>query len=246
MTASPPRRPTPAAPLFAQLRDRLRAHILNGGLASGSKLPSEAELEAEHGVSRITVRQALAELHAAGLIEKVNGKGSFVKRPEPPHGLGPLTGFYEVMRRRGHQALGKVSPVRAVRAGAKVAAGLRLPLHASVRAITIMRMVDGQPFARHTAWGSASLIARLASEDLQTNDLITIAQDRLGYRMDHSDMLVSAENAGAGLAKALDIEPGAAVLRLEIASFDAHGLPLLFSEFLARGDRFSYPVTIRR
>lgn len=236
----------PAAPLFAQLRERLRSHILSGGLAAGAKLPSEAELEAQHGVSRITVRQALAELHAAGLIEKVNGKGSFVRRPEPPQGLGPLIGFNETMRRRGHKALGKVSKVREVRADARVAAGLRVPRRSPVSTLTIMRLVDGVPFARHTAWGSAGLMKRLALEDLQTNDLITITQDRLGYRMDHSDLEISALNAGPRLAAALGIPAGAAVLRLEIASFDVAGVPLLFSEFLARGDQFRYPVKIRR
>lgn len=235
-----------ATPLFVQLRDRLRNHIVSGGLPTGSKLPSESQLEIEHGVSRITVRQALAELHAEGLIEKVNGKGSYVKRPEPPQGLGPLIGFYETMRRRGHQALGRVSPVRQVRADARVATGLRVPLHTPVSTITIMRFVDGQPFAKHTAWGSTPLFKQLAQADLQTNDLITITQDRLGYHLDHSDMEISALNADARLAKALSIAEGAAVLRLAIASFDTSGVPLLFSEFLARGDQFRYPVTIRR
>jgi GntR family transcriptional regulator len=233
-------------PLFAQLRDRLRAHIVNGALAAGSKLPSEAELEAEHGVSRITVRQALAELHAAGLIEKVNGKGSFVKRPEPPQELGPLTGFNETMRRRGHTALGNVSAPRAVKADARVAAALRVRKGALLNTFTIMRLVDGEPFARHTVWGSASLIAKLAAEDVETNDLITIAQDRLGYQLDHSELEISALNADSRLSRTLGIAHGGAVLCMAIVTFDSDGSPLLFNEFLARGDRFRYPLKIRR
>ena len=233
-------------PLFARLRDRLRAHIVSGALAAGSKLPSEAQLEAEYGVSRITVRQALAELQAAGLIEKVNGKGSFVKRPEPPPGLRPLTGFNETMRQRGHKAMGTVTAPRALQADARVAAALRVPLRSPVSAITILRLVDGEAFARHTIWGRRSLIARLAAEDLQTNDVITIAQDRLGHRLDHSEMEISALNAGAQLARALGIARGAAVMCLAIVGFDANGKPLLFSDFLARGDRFRYPITMGR
>ena len=241
------RRPALAStPLFAQLRDTLRTHILSGGLAPGSKLPSEGELEAAHGVSRVTVRQALADLHAAGLIEKVNGKGSFVKRPEPPRGLGPLTGFYETMRRRGHIAVGKVSPVRHTSARAKVAAALKISAGSPVSAITIMRLVDGEPYARHVAYASSGFLERIAQEDLETNDLITIAQDRLGYRMDHSDMEISAESADARLAQSLGIEQGAPVLRLCIASVDAQGIPLIYSEFAGRGDRFHYQLTIKR
>ena len=240
------RAPSTSAPLFAQLRDQLRAHILNGALAACSKLPSEAELELEYGVSRITVRQALAELHAAGLIEKVNGKGSFVKRPEPPPGLRPLTGFNEAMRLRGHKALGKVGAPRALQADARVAAALRMPARSPVSAITIMRLVDGEAFAKHTIWGKASLIAQLAAEDLQTNDLTTIAQDRLGYRLDRSEMEISALNAGVRLAGAPGIAQGAAVMCLSIVSFDGNDKPLLFSEFLARGDQFRYSMTLER
>lgn len=58
-----------ATPLFAQVREYLRERIASGVLGAGAKLPSEGELEAEFGVSRITVRQALSELHAAGLID---------------------------------------------------------------------------------------------------------------------------------------------------------------------------------
>ncbi len=245
MKSSQPQ-PRSSVPLFAQVRDALREHILGGSLSAGSKLPSEGELEAAYGVSRITVRQALADLHASGLIEKVNGKGSFVKRPDPPRGLGPLTGFYEIMRRRGHTALGKVSAIRHTQASPQVATSLKIPVSSPVSAVTIMRMVDGEPYARHIAYASAGLIERLVQEDLETNDLITIAQERLGYRLDHSDLDISADVADARVAKSLGIAPGAPVLRLCITSVDARGVPLIFSEFLGRGDRFHYQLTVKR
>jgi GntR family transcriptional regulator len=237
---------TSPAPLFAQVRDALREHILSGSLSVGSKLPSEGELETKFGVSRITVRQALADLHGSGLIEKVNGKGSFVRRPDPPRGLGPLTGFYETMRRRGHTALGKVSTIKYAKAGVQVAASLKIPAGSPVASVTIMRMVDGEPYARHIAYANAKLIEKLVEEDLETNDLITIAQDRLGYRLDHSDLDISADIADPKMAKSLAIEPGAPVLRLCIASIDARGEPLIFSEFVGRGDRFHYLLTVKR
>lgn len=233
-------------PLFAQVRDALREHILSGNLAIGSKLPSEGELEASYRVSRITIRQALADLHGSGLIEKINGKGSYVRRPEPPRGLGPLTGFYETMRRRGHTALGKVSAIRHSKASSQVAANLKVPTGSPVASVTIMRMVDGEPYARHVAYANANLIEKLVAEDLETNDLITIAQDRLGYRLDHSDLDISADIADTKIAKSLAIAPGAPVLRLCIASIDARGEPLIFSEFVGRGDRFHYRLTVKR
>ena len=65
-------------PLYAQLSDAIRAAIMNGDLAYGDKLPSENELTAQYGLSRMTVRSAMADLVSKKLIEKYQGQGAFV------------------------------------------------------------------------------------------------------------------------------------------------------------------------
>jgi DNA-binding FadR family transcriptional regulator len=62
----------------------LKSRILDGSLAPGSKLPSEAELTEEYAVSRTVVREAVTRLRAEGLVETFQGRGSFVLAlPEP-------------------------------------------------------------------------------------------------------------------------------------------------------------------
>lgn len=109
-----------ALPRFKEIENEIRERIVRNQLGPGAKLPSEAELMMEFAVSRITVRQALSGLHNAGLIEKVNGKGSFVTRPTDTPSLGALTGFYETARARGQLAYGKLASVKLVRAPAFV------------------------------------------------------------------------------------------------------------------------------
>ncbi|GAA0296839.1 FCD domain-containing protein [Kineococcus aurantiacus] len=60
------------------LVDVLRARIVEGELVSGQAVPSESDLVAEFGVSRTVVREAMSRLQAAGLVETLRGKGSFV------------------------------------------------------------------------------------------------------------------------------------------------------------------------
>jgi GntR family transcriptional regulator len=235
-----------ATPLFAQVRDALRARIGTGELSPGTKLPSEGELEVAFGVSRITVRQALAELNTEGLIEKVNGRGSFVTRPAPPADLGPLTGFYETMRRRGHKAWGKVGPVKSVRADANIAAALGVPPGTPLASLAITRFVDGEPLAHGVSHAGAELIARLAACDLGTVDVITVLNERLGLRLESSQLELGAEAADARLAKRLGLQPGSPVLRLAITSRDFSGTPVVYTDFAARGDRFRYRVAVRR
>ncbi|MFI5925312.1 winged helix-turn-helix domain-containing protein [Micromonospora sp. NPDC051543] len=68
----------PAKPKWAQLADHIREQIASGQLAPGDKLPSTAQLRAEHGVSAGVVRQAILVLQTQGLVEGVHGLGVFV------------------------------------------------------------------------------------------------------------------------------------------------------------------------
>jgi GntR family transcriptional regulator of arabinose operon len=78
----PNRNDSPDA-LHLRIAAELRAEVESGALAPGTRLPSEAELTRRFGVSRGTVRQALANLRQQGLVEAVAGRGSFVRRPAP-------------------------------------------------------------------------------------------------------------------------------------------------------------------
>src|SRR5689334_18668286 len=64
---------------YARLMSYFRERILDGSLPSGARLPTELELAAEHQISRGTVRQAMSALVSEGLLERVRGRGTFVR-----------------------------------------------------------------------------------------------------------------------------------------------------------------------
>src|SRR5690606_8968981 len=74
--------PFAPVPLYFQLKEILRAQILDGSYPAESRMPSESELGEQFQVSRITVRQALGDLQKEGLIFKIHGKGTFVAKPK--------------------------------------------------------------------------------------------------------------------------------------------------------------------
>lgn len=235
-----------ATPLFVQLRESLREDIRSGHLPAGSKLPSEAELEQRFGVSRVTVRQALAELQAENLIQKVNGKGSFVR--DPTRGsteLGPLAGFYEIMRRRGHATSGKVSKIKHIRADATVAAALRVPIGAPVATLSITRTVDGEVQTYQDCYASIGLLEAMSREDLGQNDLLTVLR-KLDYPVARSHIDFEAINATPEQARRLQTRVDAALLRMQITSYDARDTPIMHNVFVARGDRFRYQLNASR
>lgn len=79
----PRRRLSGVGPIFKQLARHLAEPIQSGAIAVGERLPTEEEIARRHGVSRHTVRQALARLRSLGLIESSQGIGSVVLRSAP-------------------------------------------------------------------------------------------------------------------------------------------------------------------
>lgn len=233
------------APLFAQLRDALRADIVGGGLAPGDRLPSESALIARFGVSRITVRQAIAALQSDGLVQTVNGKGSYVTRPGRGEGRGPLVGVLEAMRRRGHRARGRLVSHRTVKAARAVARELDLPAGTPVGAVTVLRYRDDVPFVVGTTWCAPSVAARLAHEDLAAQDVATAIEAGLGLRSASTRVRVSAGLADARLARRLDYAPGAAILTIRTTTTGWDQRPIAYSETHCRADMMDYRVTLR-
>ena len=95
--------PLSPQPLYEQIKDTLRGRILDGTYAPHSQMPSEHELCALFGVSRITVRQALGDLQKEGLLFKLHGKGTFVSKPKAFQNVTSLQGFGEAMSSMGYE-----------------------------------------------------------------------------------------------------------------------------------------------
>jgi len=232
--------------LFSRLADSLRRDILANRMPPGHKLPSESELQGNFGVSRITVRQALASLHAEGLIEKVNGKGSYVTRPNELPDMGPLIGFYEHMRKQGRNAIGRILSVRTVSAPTAAAHALGVPAGHPLLAMRPLRLVDGKPLAFVLAYGEPALMRSLIHEDVNTNDVVVLLETRLGRRLRSNRIEAQAIPASAAHAKLLNVARGAPLLRIDFTPVDVSGQSMVYSEMYFRGDSFTYKAVVKR
>ena len=87
-------------PIYYQLYSFLKELILNGDYKPGQCVPSESEMMAQYGVSRVTVRRAIADLEQDGLLKRYRGKGSVVLERKSITTLNSLFSFTEMARRR--------------------------------------------------------------------------------------------------------------------------------------------------
>ncbi|QBE67203.1 GntR family transcriptional regulator [Pseudoduganella lutea] len=235
-----------AAPLYSQVRERLRERIVDGTYEPAARLPAESEISAIFRVSRITVRQALAELQNEGLIVKVPGKGTFVAQPRPSQDLARLEGFGEAMSRRGHAVVNRVLSHVTVVAEPHVAGQLQLAAGARVTEIRRVRHVDHEPVSYEITYLPIRIGDRLRGENLAERDIFLILETDYGLALSHADIHIGAIAADAGLAAALDVAPGTALLRIERLTWTVDGVPLDFEYLYVRGDAFQYTLRLPR
>jgi GntR family transcriptional regulator len=131
-------------PFYFQLAELLETHITSGVLARDSQLPSEPVLCAYFGLSRTTIRQALTRLQQRGLVERLKGQGTFVRRSRPSVWLLQSTdGFFQ-----GEVDLGRTVTSETVRAAREpmpewACTALDVPVGTVGATIERRRSVDG-------------------------------------------------------------------------------------------------------
>lgn len=233
-------------PLYAQIKEALRSRILEGHYKPHEQLPSESELIAAYGVSRITVRQALSDLQNEGLIFRVHGKGSFVSKPKAFQDLGQLQGFGEAMRKMGYETFSKLLSLRTVTPTAQVIERLQLPKRAKVTELKRLRFLNREPISLDITWVSTAIGQRLAKEDLAARDIFAILENDYQLQLGHADVQIGSTLADETLAPLLRIEPGAPVLFIDRLTHSADGSPLDYEHLFYRGDAFQYKVRVDR
>jgi GntR family transcriptional regulator len=233
-------------PLYAQIKDTLRARILDGTYAPHSQMPSEYELCAMFDVSRITVRQALGDLQKEGLVFKLHGKGTFVSKPKAFQNVTSLQGFAQAMSSMGYEILNQLRRCEPVKANRQVAAKLNLPEGAPVTETQRVRLLNREPVSLELTWVPEALGKRLVNADLATRDIFVILESECGVPLGHADVSIDAVLADEDIVRALSVEEGSPVLRIERLTHDASGKPIDYEHLYFRGDAFQYRLRIDR
>jgi len=131
--------------LWRQIFVRLQGDIASGGLKPGTKLPTEAELSAQFGVNRHTVRRALEELSRDGLVRVEQGRGSFVAEDVLDYNVEARTRFSEWIRKHNKEPSGLIRQLREVPADQRVAAGLGVRGGSRVVVLERLGFADDRP-----------------------------------------------------------------------------------------------------
>lgn len=233
-------------PLYARLRDQLRGDILAGRLRVHDKLPSEHELVQAHGVSRITVRQALADLQRDGLIRRLQGKGAYVSAPRTTQALQRLEGLGEALSAHGQAVHSQRLSMKRLKGSHDVVRELQLAPGSEVYQLRTLRYVDRLPMSLNESHYPLPLGERMVRLDLSGRDVIEVLEQDLGLRVSQARMEISAVPMPKLAAKWLQATPDGPALQVRRVLLNDEGKPLQLETATHHADRFSYQLTMSR
>lgn len=224
-----------------QIADELRAAIRRGEFPIGSPLPSEGELVARHGVSRGTVRQAVAALEQDGLVAARQGARRVVLGSVPTNSFAEMQSFSMWAAGQGHVPGAEVLGMVRRAATATEAEWLRTQPGAEVLALERVRLLDGV-----RVMVERSLYAGLVADHVLAMDLtsgsITERLTALGFVHANADHLVDAVAATAAESRLLGVRAGSPLLRQRWLASSPTGLALAWSDDRYRADAVTINV----
>ena len=225
-------------PSHARIAAWLLDRITSGHLRTDDRLPSEEELAASIGVSRMTLRQALGSLEAGGWLERKRGRsgGSFVREPRVSVDLTGLPGFTEQMRRANVRAGARIVRAGLIDPSAEIAEGLELGRGQQVIEIVRVRSARRQPLALEETYLPAHLFPGLLDRNL-TASIYGLMGRHYDLAPQSAQEWLEPEISSAERAALLDVEPGSALMLVTRKASAVDGVPVEYAHDRYRSDR---------
>jgi GntR family transcriptional regulator len=233
----------PGLSRYAALAQALRARVVAGEWPPGSALPAESQLASEHGVALGTMRRALELLVEQGFIERIHGKGTFVRQ-----GLSGATmlRFFRFDSGTGEVPVSRILQRSRVSAPAAVSRALGIGAGEPVLRLHRLRLMGDQPRLFEELWLPLDLFAPLAEDDLSTWDdlLYPMFARRVQVHVHRALDDISFAQLSATQARHLGLSAGHPCAQVQRSAFDLTGRCVEVR--ITRGDAhaFHYSVAI--
>jgi GntR family transcriptional regulator len=230
---------TAEVPRYRTIEQVLRGRI--AGLRPGDGLPSDSDLCAEFGVSRMTARNAMHRLAEEGLVLRLPGRGSFVAEPPAHRRADRLVSFSSEMRRRGRVPTSVVVSREIRPAWRTAAADLQIRDTEPIVLLRRVRCADGQPIALENTVLVGALSAIVMAADLRHDSLhATLAG--AGWALRRGTATVTATCATAEDARLLGVGLNDPILVERRVIVDAQGRPVEATETRYAAERYAIDV----
>lgn len=235
-----------AVPLYHQIFLQLREEITSGERALGSRLPTEQELAAAFGVSRITARRALAELAETRLVARKRRVGTTVIFEPPAKPIeGSIDQAIESLLTFGRSTQVKLIELDEWAARAPISDALGVATGTPLIRVVRVRWLDGEPLGHLVSYVPLDLGEHISRAALRATPMLELIE-QAGVKIGGATQTISATLADAALASALTVEIGAPILRISRTVTDSDGRPVQHILAQYRPDRYTIRLDLHK
>jgi len=244
---SDPRFADSSIPLYYQLATLIRQKIVTSDYLAGDQLPPESKMVEDYGVSRMTVRQAMANLEEEGLIRRERGRGTFVTEQSPV-----ISGDLELDRSIGDLiSMGMSTSVELleleeVTATEEEARDLKVPLGSPIIRCKRLRFYGDEPYCYIVNHVTPSIGRRIKEENWHRGSVLKFIEEELDVPLRLAKQRLRATLADAGLARWLQVRIGAPLLLVDYHIRTDEDRPVEMAELYYRSDIYSFTLHLRR
>ncbi|WP_262062326.1 GntR family transcriptional regulator [Streptomyces sp. STR69] len=225
-----------------EIADELRKAIDREEYTVGSRLPAETDLAAQYGVSRGTVRQAVAALTAEGLIGSRQGARRMVLASRRSQSFAELRSFAEWARAMEREATGLVVAQEYRPATAEDVVRLQLTEKARVLHVLRVRGLDGEPVLLERTVYADWIAPAVEAIEPDCPSVTQRLYDDTGLVFAYGEHVIDAVAAGAQDAELLGIRRTSPLLRVRRVTTTREGRPVEWSDDRYRSDAVSFSV----
>jgi GntR family transcriptional regulator len=242
-----PRFADSSIPLYYQLATLIREKIITGEFAPRDQLPSESEMVGDFGVSRMTVRQAMANLEEEGLIRRERGRGTFVtERPPVLGGDLELDRSIDDLISMGLSTSVKMLELEEVEASETEARDLKVDLGSPVIRCKRLRYYHDEPYCYIVNHVVPDIGRRIQEENWRQGSVLKFIEEDLDVPLRLAKQRLRATLADGGLARWLQVRIGAPLLLVDYDIRTDENRPVEIAELYYRSDIYSFTLHLKR
>lgn len=201
-------------PLYEQIKLHVLDRIADGTFRPGAKIPSDNQLAAELGTSRLTANRALRELTASGVLQRINGVGTFVAQPRASSTFVLLHNIADDIRKRGDVLSIRVHAVERVHAAGDTARRFGFSGSDWVFHSLIVYCANGSPVQLEDRFVSPDFAPDFLNQDFAKQSTTDYLQSiALPSRTEHEIQAVLPDSKEAKLLEVKESDPCLVVSR---------------------------------
>ncbi|MBA2175040.1 GntR family transcriptional regulator [Halobacillus locisalis] len=233
------------SPLYRRIAQQIKKEIESGQWKQGDSIPAELHLSEKYEASRVTVRQAIKVLVEEGLLEKIQGSGTYVKEQKIEHNIFELISFTEEMRSLSKEPVNRVLDFQLIHPPDHVQRKLKLSDNEKVFYVRRQRLVDEVPYVLEDTYLPVNLFPNL-SYQIMTGSKYDYIEKEVGKKIKDSFQEVIPVLPSEDIAEALTVNVDTPILKIQSYSVFEDGTVFEYSENHFKSDEYKFTLRASR